>query len=339
MPVKYLTILLAAIIVSCVDVCAQQAVVKDTSFTFNSAYKSTKAFKPSSGIPVIATGDTVQAVHDVVYCNAGNTPLLLDVFYPKAKYFKGKLPVVLMVHGGGWRSGDRSMHWPMAQKLAARGYVAVTAAYRLSTEATYPAGVNDMKAAVKYMRANAAAYHADAGRVAIWGYSAGGQLAALVGTTGNSALYKGDGCNNNYPDAVQAIVDVDGVLAFIHPESGEGDDSKRTSAATYWFGASKTARPDLWQQASALNHVDKATPPVLFINSSVDRMHAGRNDMIRKLDSLHIYHEVHTFTDAPHTFIMFEPWFTPALNYTVSFLNQVFKRDGGSGKSRSAQAN
>lgn len=311
---------------------AQQPEVKDTSFTFNSAFISTKAAKPNATIPQITTGDTVQSVHDLVYCKVGNRSLSLDVFYPKQIYFKRKLPAVLMIHGGGWHSGNRTMHWPMAQKLAARGYAVFTVEYRLSTEAIYPAGVNDVKSAIKYVRANAAKYRADASKVAIWGYSAGGQMAALIGTTNNNALYKGDGCNDKYPDAVQAIVDVDGLLAFIHPESGEGDDSKKTSAATYWFGASKTTRPDLWQQASALNHVDKQTPPILFINSSVSRMHAGRNDMIKKLDSLHIYHEIQAFTDAPHTFIMFEPWFTPALNYTATFLDRTFKRGQGKGK-------
>lgn len=326
------TFLLLSFIYVCHPKGQAQQVAKDTSFTFNSAFKSTKAFKATASIPVIATGDTVQSVHDLVYCKAGDRPLVLDAFYPKQAYFKEKLPVVVMIHGGGWRSGNRTMQWPMAQKLAAKGYAVFTVEYRLSTEAIYPAGVNDVKSAIKYVRANAAKYRADASKVAIWGYSAGGQMAALIGTTNNNALYKGDGCNDKYPDAVQAIVDVDGLLAFIHPESGEGDDSKKTSAATYWFGASKTTRPDLWQQASALNHVDKQTPPILFINSSVSRMHAGRNDMIKKLDSLHIYHEIQAFTDAPHTFIMFEPWFTPALNYTATFLDRTFKRGQGKGK-------
>jgi pectinesterase len=305
---------------------AQQPEVKDTSFTFNSAFISTKAANPNATIPQITTGDTVQSVHDLVYCKVGDRPLLLDVFYPKQQYFKGNLPAVLMVHGGGWHSGNRTMHWPMAQKMAARGYVVFTAEYRLSTAATYPAGVNDLKSAIKYIRANAGTYRVDANTIAAWGYSAGGQLAALIGSTNNNPLYKGDGCNDNYSDAVQAVIDVDGILAFIHPESVEGDDSKKLSSATKWFGASKTARPDLWQQASALNHVNKQTAPILFINSSLIKEHAGRDDMIKKLDSLHIYHEIHAFPDTPHTFIMFEPWFTPALNYAVNFLDRTFKK-------------
>ena len=320
-----LTLFLVIAFCSSFHLFAQQAEVKDTSFTFNSAFISTKAANPNATVPVIATGDTVQSALNVVYCQVGNRPLSLDVFYPEQQYFNEKLPAVLMVHGGGWHSGNRTMHWPMAQKMAARGYVVFTVEYRLSTAATYPAAVNDLKSAIKYIRANATVYNVNPNKIAVWGYSAGGQLAALTGATNNSPLYKGDGCNDDYSDAVQAVIDVDGILAFIHPQSVEGDDSKKLSSATKWFGASKAARPDLWQQASALNHVSKQTAPILFINSSLVKEHAGRDDMIKILDSLHIYHEVHAFPDTPHTFIMFEPWFTPALNYAVNFLDKVFK--------------
>jgi acetyl esterase/lipase len=302
---------------------AQQTVVKDTSFTFYSAFKGVQKSNPEASIPVLNLGDSVKAVRDIVYSTVNGHQLQLDVFYPKQ--ITKKLSAILLIFGGGWRSGDRTMHQPMAQESAARGYITITADYRLSIEATYPAAVNDLKTAIKWIRANAGAYHIDADKIAVWGFSAGGQLATLIGTTGNNKLFKGNGIYQKQTDAVQAIVDVDGTLAFIHPESGEGDDTKRTSAATYWFGAPKTVHPELWQQAAALNHIDKNTPPILFLNSSVARMHAGRDDVNRKLDSLHIYHEVHTFDGAPHPFIMFNPWFWPSLNYTVKFLDRVLK--------------
>lgn len=297
--------------------------IPDTSFTFYSAYKSVKKSNPEAGIHLVNLGDSVKSVHDIVYCTVNGRQLKLDVFAP-AKSTKSAKPAILMIFGGGWRSGNRSMHVPMAQALAAKGFIAVTADYRLSTEALYPAAVNDLKTAIKWIRANSKAYHINPNKIAVWGFSAGGQLATLVGTTGDSPLFKGDGVYQKYSDKVQAVVDVDGTLAFIHPESGEGDDTKKISAATYWFGYTKSQWPDLWQQAAALNHVDKNTPPTLFLNSSVARMHAGRDDYNRKLDSLHIYHEVHAFAGAPHPFILFDPWFTPSLNYTVTFLDKVF---------------
>ena len=321
---KYLPVLVIAAMVLLHHAYAQQA-PRDTSFTFNSAFLSVKKANPNASIPLVNPGDSIGSKRDIIYCTVNGHQLKLDIFWPK-KGFGGKIPAILVVFGGGWRSGDRSMHVPMAQELAARGYVAITVDYRLSTEALYPAAVNDLKTAIKWIRANAKTYNIDDKKIATWGFSAGGQLATLVGTTGGSPLYKGNGVYDKFSDKVQAIVDVDGTLAFIHPESGEGDDSKKTSAATYWFGSGKNVHPELWQEASPLNHIDKNTPPIMFLNSGVDRMHAGRTDVIRKLNSLYIYHEVHAFAGAPHPFIMFNPWFTPSLNYTVDFLDKVFGR-------------
>ncbi|OUJ71752.1 alpha/beta hydrolase [Hymenobacter crusticola] len=303
---------------------AQQAPApRDTSFTTYSAFVKAKKTYPNITVARPAVPTTIQSKTNVTYCTLGSRALQLDVFYPKAKRKKG-YPAVLFIYGGGWRSGNRSQHVPMAQQLAAKGYVTVTADYRLSTEALYPAAVHDLKAAIRWLRANAKQYPIDTTKIAVWGFSAGGQLASLIGTTNGEAQFEGESCHKSHSSSVQAIVDVDGTLAFIHPESGEGNDSKGPSAATYWFGASKTEKPDLWHQAGALNHVTAKTPPIVFINSSVERMHAGREDMIKKLDTYHIYHETHAFPDTPHPFPLFNPWFEPTLNYTAAFLDKVF---------------
>jgi len=310
------------------DVVAQQLTApRDTSFTTYSAYVKARKQYPNISIarPPVPAG--IRSQMNLTYCTLGERDLKLDVFYPAAKpRRKQRYPAVLVIHGGGWRSGDRSQHVALAQQLAACGYVAVTAEYRLSTEARYPAAVQDLKAAIRWMRAHAATYALDTARVAVWGFSAGGQLAALIGNTNGNSRFETPTCFPTYSSRVQAVVDADGILAFIHPESGEGDDSRSTSAATYWFGSGKAENPALWQQASALSYVSRRTPPMLFINSSVDRMHAGRDDLIHQLDSLHIYHEQHTFPDTPHPFVLFNPWFTPTVQYTVDFLDKVFKR-------------
>ncbi|OUJ70009.1 alpha/beta hydrolase [Hymenobacter crusticola] len=302
----------------------QLPAARDTSFTVRSAYLKEKKNRPSISIAQPALPPTVQASYNLTYCTLGARNLQLDIFYPKAKRKKG-YPAVLFIHGGGWRSGDRSNHLPMAQQLAAKGYVTVTAEYRLSTEALYPAAVYDLKAAIRWLRANAKHYPIDTTKIAVWGFSAGGHLAALVGTTNGDKQLEGSDCNTSHSSSLQAIVDVDGTLAFLHPESSDYQVSERPTASKYWFGASQTEKPELWQQAAGLNHVTSQTPPIVFINSSIDRMHAGREDMIQKLDAYHIYHETHTFPDTPHTFPLFNPWFEPTLNYTADFLDKVFK--------------
>jgi pectinesterase len=212
----------------------------------------------------------------------------------------------------------------LAQRLTNLGYVCFTPEYRLSTEALYPAAVYDLKSALRWIRANAKSYNVDTNKVSVLGFSAGGELAAFLGVTNSNSKFEGRECNLKFSSAVNAIIDLDGTLSFVHPESGEGDDSKRTSAATYWFGYSKKENPKLWEEASPLTYISRNTPPTLFINSSVERMHAGRNDFIKVLNENNIYSEVKTFSDAPHSFPLFHPWFEPTVKYIDEFLKKVF---------------
>lgn len=295
---------------------------RDTSYGNAAAFEGTKKTHPFIKlIPEFKTA-LVAEERNIVYTNTGNRQLLTDAFYPKEKS-KRKRTAIIIIHGGGWRTGNRTQHYPLAQKLAELGYVCFTPEYRLSTEALFPAAVYDLKAVTRWVRNQSVKYNIDTARVVALGFSAGGELAAFLGVTGNMPLF--EGVNNNAMHTnINAVVDMDGILSFTHPESGEGDDSKRTSAATYWFGYPKKGNEKLWEAGSSLSYVSAYTPPTLFINSSVDRMHAGREDYIKVLNENHIYAEVHSFENAPHAFCLFDPWFEPTVNYIDSFLKKVF---------------
>jgi pectinesterase len=297
--------------------------VPDTSYSTASAYRSIHKNYPNASAAPELHSSSIKEKRSIVYCQTGDHKLLLDAFYP-AKKTKEKRIAVMMIYGGGWRSGSRTQHYPLAQHLADLGYVCFTPEYRLSTEALYPAAVYDLKAALRWIHANAKKYNVDTAKVVVAGFSAGGQLAALIGTTNNNPKFESPDCKPGYSSNVQAIVDLDGTLSFVHPESGEGDDSKKPSAATLWFGYSKKEAPSLWQEASPLTYAGKNTPPVLFINSSVARMHAGRDDFMKVLRQNNIFVDVKTFADAPHHFPLFEPWFTPMVKYIDDFLKTVF---------------
>jgi pectinesterase len=168
------------------------------------------------------------------------------------------------------------------------------------------------------MKRNASKHKLNKKKVAVLGVSAGGQLAALLGTLHNQKT--GDETKfNKRLNSIQAIIDIDGVLAFKHPESSEG------KVAAEWLGGTYEEVPMIWKEASALTHAGKSTPPTIFINSSNPRFHAGQNDFVTKLLPYKIYNEVHTIPDTPHTFWLFHPWFRPTVDLITSFLGKVFK--------------
>jgi pectinesterase len=297
--------------------------IADTSYTNFSAFRGTSKTVPAAKMVELKKTNAVSEQNNLIYCKDGNRSLALDVFAPTGKV-KAKRIAIMIIHGGGWRSGNRTQHHQLAQSLAERGYVCFTPEYRLSTEALYPTAVYDLKNALRWIRVHAKEFNVDTNKVAVMGFSAGGELAAFLGTTANMPAYENNKCNLAASTTVNAVVDLDGTLSFIHPESGEGDDSKKPSAGTLWFGYSVKTNPALWADASPLNHISSLTPPTLFINSSVSRMHAGRDDYRKAMQAWGIYTDVKSFPDAPHSFPQFEPWFTPTVNYTDEFLQRVF---------------
>jgi pectinesterase len=311
----FLLLMLFAEVVSAQEV----SIPRDTSFTVYSAFTKERKKYPFIEIAQPSMPKGVLWKKDVVYASVNNRQLHADVFYPAKKSTHG-YPGVVLIFGGGWRSGNKSQSIPMAQQIASKGYVTVAVEYRLSLEAPYPAAVHDIRAAIRWLRANAIRYNLDKSKIAVHGVSAGGQLAALVGTTNNMKQFEGTLGNLNQSSAVQAIIDVDGVLAFKHPESVEG------KVAAEWLGGTYEEKPDVWTQASALTHVNKTTPPILFINSSLPRFHAGRDDMTALLNGFKIYNEVHTLPDTPHPFWLFHPWFDTTVKLTIDFLDKVFKK-------------
>ncbi|WP_242661169.1 alpha/beta hydrolase [Flavobacterium johnsoniae] len=298
--------------------------VRDTSFTNASAFRKTLKYFPNCALVPKMHFENVIQKPNVTYCSYGKRKMKLDVFYDQNS--KKKQTAIIIIHGGGWRSGSKEQHHQMAQKLASLGYVCFTPEYRLSTEALFPAAIYDLKACIRWVRENAAKYNINPDQLTALGFSAGGELAAFMGTTANMPLFEGVVTHSNSKSQVNAVIDIDGTLSFVHPESSEGNDSKNISAGTYWFGYSKNENPKLWETASPLSYVNASTPPTLFINSSIARMHAGRDDYRKILTENGIYSEVHEFENSPHTFCLFNPWFEPTIQYIDNFLTKIYRK-------------
>lgn len=300
----------------------QLKIVKDTSFNTNST--AIKVLKDYPFVKVVKAEipKSVKADLDVVYAAHGERKLHIDIFTSKKKGVQKK-PFVMIIHGGGWRSGEKNMEWPTAIHLAKNGYAAGTVEYRLSGEAKYPAAIYDLKEAIHWIRKNAEKFNIDENKIAVSGTSAGGELATFLGTTGNLKQFEGLGELNDFPTDVQAVVNIDGIVDFSHPaESGKDNDPEKPSAGRAWFGATYKENPLAWDEASPIRYVNANTPPIIFINSSHERYHAGRDEMIEKLNKYKIYSEVHTIPGTPHTFWLFHPWFEKTMKYMTDFLNK-----------------
>ncbi|TDO71035.1 acetyl esterase/lipase [Flavobacterium chryseum] len=295
---------------------AQSNVGVDTSYTVKSTYAKLIKKYPFITIPQEQNNGLIIEVEEVVYQQGKDRALHLDAFF----YKKQKLnPAVIMIHGGGWRSGNKNQMHILAKEIALKGYSCFAIEYRLSLEAKYPEGIYDVKNAIKFIKDNARKFNVDPDKIAVLGCSSGGQMAALIGTTNGNSDFEDAAYKSKSSSKVNAIIDIDGVLAFKHPESSEGE------MASFWLGGTYDQKPENWKNASALSHTDKNTPPILFISSSFDRFHAGRDDVIAILNQHKIYSEVKTIQDSPHSFWFFQPWFDETVTHTTQFLDRIFK--------------
>lgn len=284
---------------------------KDTSYTLHSAYQKYVKLYPKIEPITLSPSESVIVNYEIPYSDLGYRNLNLDIFSPALKA-EEPYPAILMIHGGGWISGDKSLLHPLAQQLANAGYVAITAEYRLSPEAQYPAAVIDLRTALNWIGKHAVDYHINPENVIVLGSSAGGQLAALVATTLNTEFHT----PVNSSVSITALINLDGVLAFIHPVSEEG------RVAGLWLGGDQQEARNIWLEASALTHVSEHTPPTLFVGSKYPRFLAGRTEMVSLLDSYSIPHQTFILEDAPHSFWLFDPWFEPTTEHILTFLEK-----------------
>lgn len=314
---------LCFILASTAGVCqTQKTIPRDTSYNPQHAWTNIVKHYPNSKIVPSKLPEGVRAEYDLVYATLENTPygrrdLHLDIIQPVKE---GKYPAVVMIHGGAWRSGTKEMEHPMGQYAAAHGYVAVPVEYRMSLEAKYPNAVYDIKAAIRWLKANAEKYSIDTSRIAIEGESAGGHLAALVGMTNNNPLFEGTVGVTSTSSTVHAVVDVDGVVNFLAPRS------LNLPGYPEWLGGPFIEKPAIWKEASPAYWVGKQSVPIVFITSAQPKYTAGMYDMIDLLNENGLYSEIHKIPDSPHSFWLFEPWFEPTVNYMLTFLNRVLKQ-------------
>lgn len=241
---------------------------------------------PEGGIPEgaggglggadVDTSSITKQETNVAYGTVSDTQTL-NIYYPEEG--NGPYPVIVAFHGGGFMMGSATGGdvAPMLEGVK-HGYAVVSVNYRLSGEAVFPAAVNDAKAAIRFVKANADTYNLDSDKIAVWGDSAGGNLAAMIGTTGNVDTLNGDNTENlEYSSDVQAVVDWFGPLDFLKMdeqfeasgiEAIMGKTGTDTSAESKYIGQNVTEDPELTKQANPETYIDtltKDSAPSFFI--------------------------------------------------------------------------
>ncbi len=261
----------------------------------------------------------VEQQKGLVYAKYGDREMHVDLFKPKRK---GRFPAIIIVHGGAWITGHHTMENPLAIELAKRGYVTVTVEHRLSNEKKYPAQIHDLKAAVRWLRANAKRFGIDEKHIGAVGASSGGHLVALLGATNDMSNFEGDGGNPNFSSRVQSVVNIDGTATFIDPGNIEKEIKGPWNTNTTLTGFSYAQNPEIWKEASPITHVNPKSAPTLFLNSSSFRPFQQREEMSAKLNSLGTLSEIVVVPDTPHPFWLFRPWF----DVTVENIDRFFKK-------------
>jgi acetyl esterase/lipase len=242
-------------------------------------------------------GEQISGQRDVSYGSADGRPLLLDIYLPEDNS-SAVSPAVILIHGGGWTSFDKSTMRTMGTFLARSGFVAFSVDYRLmqGTENRWPAQLDDVQRSVRWIRANATKYHVDPDHIGAFGHSAGAQLAALLGmeeTRDNS-----DAALAKYSSKVQAVVDVSGPSDFTTNRDADGD-----AFLTSFLGGDYSGHSKVWQDASPVFHVSKTDSPFLVIHGTqdVEVPIAQAQELVDKLKQAGVPVKLVTMEDA-HTF-------------------------------------
>ena len=236
----------------------------------------------------------VTVEYDVVFGQGGGRDLKCNVYMPPQE--GAARPAVLLIHGGGWVSGDRAQLHGYGILLGRIGYVCVATEYRLAGEAKWPAQIHDVKAALRWMRANAQRLGIDPNRISVSGNSAGAHLSLMVAGTPNRAEFEGEGGNAGVSTDVAASV------AFYAPAQLYAPGEPVREELSFLFGRGYTI--EAARGASPIDYASASFPPTLLITGNEDELVPVEASfrMYRALIDAGAKAELHVYSEAPHAF-------------------------------------
>ena len=243
-----------------------------------------KAFLTRRPAPRAPQG--VKVLRDLPYADTDNPRQRLDLVLPEKRIGNEPLPLVVWIHGGGWRNGDKRSGINRVAPVVTTGrYVGATIGYRLSGEAQWPLQIHDCKAAIRWLRAHAKEYGIDPKRIAVWGSSAGGHLVSMLGVSGGVEVLEGKlGEHLDQSSRVQAVVNYYGpsALLLMNSKPSRIDHDAKESPESQLIGAPIQTVKEKTRQASPLTHVTRDDTPHLHVH--------GTNDPLVPFHQSQIYH-------------------------------------------------
>ena len=216
----------------------------------------------------------VDVSRNIPYAETKNPRQSLDLYLPKNRNKDEKLPVVVFIHGGGWKAGDKSSGGGRLMPLVSSGrYAGVSVGYRMTDQAQWPAQIHDCKAAIRWIRGNAADYGLDAGKIAVWGSSAGGHLVSKLGTTGNAKELEGDiGAYDSESSAVTCVVNFFGPenLETMVKQESTIDRTTPDYPEAALIGGRVQDKPEAARSASPVTYIDSKDAAFLTAHGTRD---------------------------------------------------------------------
>ncbi len=223
-----------------------------------------------------ALPDSVELIADLPYAGTDNPRQMLDLLLP-SKRGTTPLPVVVFIHGGAWRAGQKEGgRRRVASFVASGNYAGVSVAYRLSGEAKWPSQIHDCKAAIRWIRANAKAYQLDPDRIGVWGTSAGGHLVAMLGTSGDVPSMEGSiGPHTDASSRVTCVADFFGPTDFLTMNktaipSATSDHDAADSPESQLIDGPIQQFPEKVATANPITYVSPDDPPFLIVHGTLD---------------------------------------------------------------------
>ena len=263
-----------------------------------------------------ACAQDITVTRDIVYARNGGAPMRLDLYRPSGKKM---VSGIVVVRGGGWRQGDKDGFSKIAAALARQGFAAACIEYRVLPEWKFPTQVHDVKAAVRWIRAEGAKHGIRREPVGAIGGSAGGHLVAMLGTSFKAADLEGSGGNAGVSSRVQAVVAMAPVVDFAPIGRARPETNVEFIGGTYKDNEAVAVK------ASPVTYLDRDSAPMLLMHSKADKLvpYAQSIEMMERAKAAGVKAELMTIEDAPHAFWHDPKWSDEAMARAGEFFHRM----------------